>query len=174
MFMSSGDEMASQYLSCLLEIKKAIYGKSCCEQDEIWIKYYKQITQSGYIVENLPKLLALIHPDFYYKDGVSFDDNLSWKMKTSFTAGITRTDMCQAKEYTGIECILNSFPDIRGKCEADHRWPKALGGPSIIDNRLLLCRFHNGMKSNDISHFNWAEIPIWLKKYIEQIKRLKI
>ena len=119
-------------------------------------------------------LIALIHPDFYFCQDKPFYDNLGWKSNTKFTSGITHTDRCQARQYTGVDCVFNSMPGIRGKCEADHKWPNSLGGPSLLDNRLILCRFHNGMKSNDISHFNWDIVPSWLEMYLGKIYRLKV
>jgi len=172
--MIGDNKKASEYLNFLYKIKKDMINKSRKEKDEIWLKYYQIATKEGYVVKNLPKLLALIYPDFYFKNGVSFKKNLDWEKDKSFSSGISKTDNCQSIEYTNVRCIFNEIPDIRGKCQADHRWPNSLGGPSILDNRLLLCKYHNGMKSNEISHFNWNEIPNWLNEYLEKIRRLKI
>lgn len=166
-------QKASEYLEHLFKIKKEMATYLPQEQDVIWIQHFHKFADQGFNTDNLPRLLALIHPDFYFKNTSSFDRNLSWKDNTRFTSGITQTDRCQAREYTFIDCIFNSIPGLRGKCQADHRWPNSLGGPSVLDNRLILCRYHNGMKSNDISHFNWFAVPSWLKGYIEKIHRLK-
>lgn len=172
--MQPGDNNAATYLKTLFQIKNQMSNISYSDQDQVWIDNYQKYTKNGYNLKNLPHLLALIHPDFYVKINQSFEPNLSWKKKNDFTNGIRNTTNCQAIQLNNIDCIFNSMPQIRGKCEADHRWPNSLGGPSILDNRLILCRYHNGMKSNDVSSFNWGVIPGWLSDYLEQIYRLKI
>ena len=150
-----------------------MHNLSPTAQDEQWLAHYKKILSDDFTSMNMANILALIHPDFYTKNGESIAELLNWKNNNKFASGILKTDQCQAKEYTGIPCIFNEIPDIRGKCQADHKWPNSLGGPSILDNRLILCKFHNGMKSNDISHFNWRTAPNWLKEYHCKLYRLK-
>jgi hypothetical protein len=164
---------ASEYLEQVYNLKKSMANCSPQEQDAIWIAFYLRIINKDFSPNNLPSIFACIHPDFYFKNGISFESNLNWRTNHKFTASITQTDRCQAKNYTGVECIFNSMPKIRGKCQADHRWPNSLGGPSILDNRLILCRYHNGMKSNDISHFSWETVPNWLENYASKLFRLK-
>lgn len=169
---SCNQQRASEYLKTLFEIKISIAGKAHQEQDREWLAHFHKGTSDGYISTRLPELLALIHPDFYYKNGTPLEGSLPWK-NNGFAAGITQTDRCRAEVYTGVECLFNQNPQIRGKCHADHVWPNSLGGPSILDNRLVLCKYHNGMKSNDIAHFNWTIIPNWLESYLQKLYRLK-
>lgn len=161
------------YLNTLFSIKKTMANKDSYNQDLIWLQCYKNIALNGWETSNLPYLLALIHPDFYFKQGISLVGNLSWKRTADFGTGITNTSKCMAKHYVGDECIFNSIPEIRGKCHADHFWPNSLGGPSIIDNRLILCKYHNGMKGNDVYNYQWNSFPTWIKSYLEQLYRLK-
>ena len=171
--VSCDHQSASRYLQVLFEIKRSMLNHCPIQQDQQWLSSYNDIISRGMESNNLPDLLALIHPDFYTKGGKSIEAQLSWKSHNKFVSGITKTDPCQAKEYTGVPCIFNVIPDIRGKCQADHRWPNSLGGPSILDNRLILCRYHNGMKSNDISHFKWQNLPNWFSNYLGKLYRLK-
>ncbi len=161
-----------QYFYWLLKINKDIVNKDHSEQDKIWINQFTEI-KDNINVEQIPKCLTLIHPDFFRKNGVSFSENLNWKTNTSFKTGITEMDRCCYDQISGKECEFNEYPDIRGKCEADHFWPNSLGGPSMLSNRLILCRFHNGMKSNDIDVFLWAKVPDWLEQYLQDIYNLK-
>ena len=171
---SNPEERISQYLEFLFKIKKEVSNLTAKDRDFVWLKYYNEVVKEGYTCDNLPRLLALIHPDFYYSGRKSFENNIPWRKDNQFTKGITETNKCQAGKYTKIECIFNSMRDIRGKCEADHHWPNSLGGPSILSNRLILCRYHNSIKTNNTYFFNWNEIPSWLKNYLEKIYRLKV
>ncbi|MCU5429941.1 HNH endonuclease [Bacillus cereus] len=171
--MYNGDQQAARYLEALFNIKKEMDNQATSIQDQIWIKYYKSYTSDGLHIEMLPQLLTLIHPDFYTKQNISFKQNLEFESKSAFTNGIIKTTHCQSHRLTGINCAFNAFPEMRGKCEADHIWPNSLGGPSILDNRLVLCRYHNGMKSNDISKFPWNQMPSWLDGYLNRIYNLK-
>ena len=117
--------------------------------------------------------LSMIHPMFYSKNGESFAETVNWRRDGNFTAGITDTSRCQSDDIGFGECKFNEKPSIRGKCQADHLWPHALGGPSILDNRVILCQFHNSIKGSGITHFKWTCTPIWLEGYLSQINRLK-
>lgn len=162
-----------KYISCLLELKLAMLNMAPQVQDAIWLESFKKSYENGPSRDNLPILLALIHPDFYMKGEVHLGRDLGWSNNPNFSAGILTTDRCQSHEYTGVPCAFNNHPSIRGKCQADHRWPSSLGGPSTIENRLLLCKYHNSMKSNEISHYSWNHVPIWLDGYIRKLKNLK-
>ena len=167
-------DKASEYLHALFEIKSSVINHTPNEQDSIWQDHFRYIKQHGLTTDNLPSLLALIHPDFYFKGGVALGSQLDRRNNTNFSGNMLSTDRCQAQEYTGSPCVFNTMPFARGKCQADHRWPSSLGGPSILDNRLILCKYHNGMKSNDIAHFNWSRLPNWLDSYLSKLHRLKL
>lgn len=171
--MTNGNKYTSFYLKALFNLKREMLNKTHTERDHLWLNAFGELDVNSINNDTLPLVLSLIHPDFYYRRGESFQDNLNWKKKSDFTAGIRNTSICSISKLTKIDCLFNDIPEIRGKVEADHIWPNSLGGPSILDNRLLLCRFHNGMKSNDISNFTWDTEPSWLKKYLYEIYYLK-
>lgn len=164
---------ADRYLKNLLKLFEKIQNLDYISKDKVWIEEYYEI--KGKLEDNLPEALSLIHPDFYFSKGQSFKDNtvLKWKAN-DFARGITNQTKCKSEKiFPGSNCMFNNYPAIRGKCHADHHWPNSLGGPSILDNRLVLCRFHNSMKSNSI-YFNKVEnLPDWLPKQINLIYNLK-
>lgn len=65
------------------------------------------------------------------------------------------------------------IPELQDKCQADHKWTNSLDGPSVLENRMILCKYHNSMKSNDIYTLAWGTIPSWLRDFLELIFRLK-
>lgn len=172
--MINNHEQMSLYFQNLFIIKSKMEGLSHAEQDIIWSEEYHKIKSPSGIVVDLPFYLALIHPDFYFCNGRYIGENLSWKRNNMFSSGITNIDRCQYVKFTGVECIFNSMPSIRGKCHADHIWPNSLGGPTILDNRLLLCKYHNSMKGNNISEYFWNDLPTWVMDYLNKLARLKI
>lgn len=162
--MNNEPDRSTEYIDFLLSLKEKMSNITASNQDKIWLNTYKKLMlNDGFSEENLPFLLALIHPDFYYKNNDSFSESIGWWKDGSFTRGITETSKCEINKISHKECAFNKFPEIRGKCQADHFWPNSLGGPSILENRLIICKFHNAMKSNDILHFNWGKFPEWLK-----------
>jgi len=153
------------------------FNKNLQDKNHIWIDKFDTLSNSLHIedLKALPSLLALIHPEFYFSHtGRSIIANIPWKTNGSnFYNGISKVDNCKSEVLNGKKCEFNDFPEIRLKCHADHVWPNSLGGPSILDNRLILCRFHNTMKSNSINYFNWTVFPVWLKSYLNTIYSLK-
>lgn len=143
------------------------------EFDGVWIQKYKEVHDSSLNVNNLPIALALIHPNFYYRRGEPFHNNLQlqWLKNNNFKNGILRTNRCQFVKCSGYDCVFHESRIFN--IEADHFWPNSLGGPSILSNRLLLCSFHNNSKSNSYLNYNWNEVPSWLLTQLEVIYYLK-
>lgn len=141
--------------------------------DDMWIEKYQEIIKDDLSINKIPLALALIHPDFYYRKGKSFHKNsqLLWIKNNNFKNGILRTNSCQFIKCAGYECIFNESKPFR--IEADHFWPNSLGGPSILSNRLLLCSFHNTLKSNSYLNFDWETVPSWLSSQLKTIYSLK-
>jgi hypothetical protein len=76
-------------------------------------------------------------------------------------------DACQAKRLWGYEC-----PFVREPSAADHLYPHSLGGPTIAENRLTLCRWHNTAKSMDIHDFPFEEgLPSWVVPTLGMMER---
>jgi hypothetical protein len=163
------------YTDSLMSLFFEQEGKTLAQKNSIWISKYEIIISSRESsVDKLPHLLSLIHPDFYYNGkGQYIGENLPWRKKNDFTSGISAEDTCQIMILSGEQCPFNRLPHVRGKCEADHVWPNSLGGPSIFDNRLLLCKYHNGMKSNNTNVFHWDQEPGWLLQYLKSLYNMK-
>jgi hypothetical protein len=165
-----------KYFSNLLDILSSSNNLSQAEKNELWIKRFKEL-KIHLINSNLnylPEIMPLIHPDFLYDINGNFLGELISFYNNSFNLGINETDRCQIDLIqTNCTCQFNSFRDIRGKCQADHLWPHSLGGPSIFDNRILLCRYHNVAKSNSIVDEFWKSYPIWLNDYLYKMYNLK-
>ena len=168
------DNHGDNYLKHLCELKRLIYLESSqIKKDAIWLLHFDHLINHISDIYRLPELMALIHPDFYFYRGQNFSSNLRSFNAPGFRNGILPTTNCMYSKITGVECVFNSFPDMRGLYEADHYWPHSLGGPSILDNRLILCKYHNGMKSNNVYSFDWKSFPSWLERYLIEIRNLK-
>jgi hypothetical protein len=171
--LTVNERAAAAYIRQLLDLTVRFQSLQPRQRDELWLKCYEMAMNLPSFEMAAPLKMALIHPDFYFREQESFRAVLPWERNGDFSAGVGLLDLCESEVLTGVACPANSFPSARGVCVADHRWPHSLGGPSMVENRLLLCRFHNGMKSNDVSRFNWVEPPSWLDWYLSTIARLK-
>lgn len=145
-------------------------------KNEFWKSKYADyldgiLTKS---LEQLPQIITLIHPDFLI-DGDG--NNIGYLInhdRSNFNDSVSDSDLCQIASIDNeLECQFNEYRNIRQKCHADHYWPFSLGGPTILENRVLLCRFHNLAKSNSIVNHFWGEYPSWLNNYLNRIFNLK-
>lgn len=75
---------------------------------------------------------------------------------------------CWAFQVWGYECPYN-----RGPLELDHAWPYALGGQSVPENALWLCKIHNAAKSSDVHCYHWKEdsVPSWVEMLIDRFRQ---
>jgi hypothetical protein len=167
---------SNRYFKSLLQHLSNSSKLDLAAKNRYWLKEYEKFNlYDAYLnIEKLPEIMPLIFPDFLYNEtGEFIGDYISYK-STAFNSGINLSDKCQfASIHINGICEFNSYKTIRGKCQADHHWPHSLGGPSIIDNRVLLCRFHNLAKSNSILNDFWLKYPIWLNDYIKRMYDLK-
>ncbi len=169
-------EQSNTYFKCLLKFLTETECLNLPEKNKYWILKYKElhteIKKSN--VVHLPLILPLIYPVFLYNSEGQFLGNFIDYNSSDFSKGINNSDNCQ---YSSIQksgfCEFNNYRQIREKCQADHYWPYSLGGPSIIENRILLCRFHNVAKSNSIVSEFWRNYPSWLNPYLERLFNLK-
>ena len=165
-----------KYFANLLSHLFAITNLGLNEKNEYWIKLYQD--SEKYIksddIDNLHKIMVLIHPEFLYDyQGEFIGDQIGFNNR-SFSLGINDSDLCQINKITENSiCQFNIYKQIRGKCQADHYWPYSLGGPSIFENRILLCKYHNVAKSNSIMEEFWKSYPNWINDYIERMYNLK-
>ena len=140
---------AKQYIICLSEIRS----------DEDWLNTYKSYEHGNLC---LPAALALAHPNHFIdaphaaiiRGAMRFGerDSADW-------CG------CQSKLIWGYECPLEDT-----SLEADHLFPYAAGGPTVSENRIWLCSYHNGTKSNDIHMYPWEQKePNWVGNRLKVI-----
>ena len=146
------------YFKYLLKYLNDINNLNNNQKNEYWKDTYVALINEikNKRIDYLPIIMPLIYPDFLFNNqGVYLGQYIDFD-KGNFSASINDADNCQFYMIqTGGQCVFNSYRDIRGKCQADHFWPHSLGGPAIIENRVLLCKFHNVAKSNSIMQEFW-------------------
>lgn len=109
----------------------------------------------------LPEKLILVHPKWHPLD-VSRALNL---LPFVVTDG---TEQCQAERIWGYECPLTDRT-----IQADHVFPRSLGGPRDGLNQVWLCADHNGWKGNDLFGFPWENgEPAWLEAQVQRVRRM--
>jgi hypothetical protein len=170
--MSNVDRYFANLIDILISSNSLTFDK----KNEVWLNKFKEIEihLKNINLNYLPEIMPLIYPDFLYDSSGNFLGELIYYQNNSFNNGINETDRCQIEVIdNNCSCQFNSFREIRGKCQADHIWPHSLGGPSIFDNRILLCRYHNLAKSNSIINTFWKSYPIWLNDYLYKIFNFK-
>lgn len=75
---------------------------------------------------------------------------------------------CQSRLIWGYECPLTDEA-----VEADHLFPRSLGGPTVAANQLPLCRIHNAWKCADLLAFPWENgEPLWLDDQLTTVRQL--
>jgi hypothetical protein len=166
----------NQYFKYLLHSLNEITNLSLSQKNEFWKLRYlalgNEIAKKN--ITCLPQIITLIYPDFLFNDRGNDLGELIGYSRNNFSVGINDSDNCQINTILKDgDCIFNQYRNIRGKCQADHFWPHSLGGPTIIENRILLCRFHNVAKSNSIMEKFWLEYPLWLNEYLKRLFNLK-
>jgi hypothetical protein len=78
-----------------------------------------------------------------------------------------RFQVCQCELYWQLKCEHRESPHLY----ADHVFPYSLGGPTVPENRMMLCGVHNRMKSNDIHFFPWERgLPVWFASVLTRIE----
>ena len=116
--------------------------------------------------------LALLHPEHLAELDLPphrSEDSLQRLMQgvRAFPASIIASNSCQADLLWGYKC------ELHGEIQQDHLFPYSLGGPSIAQNRVFLCKYHNMVKSSDIHCYPWEATDAWAKPWIgAQINKL--
>lgn len=114
---------------------------------------------------NLGEKLVLIHPDWLRDSGASDDVIARIRGPRAFSA--STFGRCSAERLWGYECPLGS------RCEMDHLWPYAFGGPTKPGNAVILCREHNALKGIDIHAYPWEEpiapALVWLDEQVAMV-----
>jgi len=115
----------------------------------------------------VPQAFVLLHPEAYD------DDLVSLCGQRAFSRHIRQASTCEAEQYWGIPCRFE-FDTLRDLC-VDHIFPYSLGGPTIAQNALVLCRLHNSMKGNDVHLYPWERgFPNWFQSQIERIRKYRL
>jgi hypothetical protein len=111
-----------------------------------------------------PECLALCDPALW-KHRVDVDTTHILGPKT-FRSNSKRPALtCESELLFGYKCPV---PHVR--VEADHVFPRSLGGKTHPANRLYLCRFHNRSKGADIHFYPWDEEPQhWVKEVLDSV-----
>ena len=105
--------------------------------------------------------LTLIHPDVLSEVGLTENQINKFRGTNKFDRDNISTRKCASDKIWGYECNLTSNEQ---EIEQDHLFPYSLGGPTIKQNRIFLCRYHNQLKGNDIHLYPWEEEEANLKQ----------
>lgn len=143
-----------------------------------WVDLYSKHMEGTL---HFPKSMILCYPYLYKRinprasDFEHLQKELGrFKKKFKDSTKIGRSEKCESNLIYGIDCSIhkNSLPARIHKIEFDHVFPFSLGGPTIEQNRMTLCKYHNQNKSNDIHLYPWeAGEPKWLRDQINKIAK---
>jgi hypothetical protein len=162
------------YFKQLLEHLSNVSSLNAQLKNDYWLSQYEKLADNSSDIIDLPTLMPLIYPEFLYNSNGEFIGDFVQFNANSFNYGINLSDDCQFGQiHRNGHCEFNHYKSIRGKCQADHYWPHSLGGPTILENRVLLCKFHNTAKSNSILNDFWEEYPSWINDYLNRMYNLK-
>jgi hypothetical protein len=109
----------------------------------------------------LPQRVTLIHPARH--------DELVTRSRFTrrFSQGIPNYETCASKVLWGYECLGPN------QLEIDHLFPYALGGPTLPQNALYLCKEHNRAKGHDVHLVPWSVKQFaWLDGEISELGHL--
>ena len=130
------------------------------------VGWYKMLSEYRDGNLSIPKALALIHPEHY-----DFAQDIVCGVRTFKADPVPSLRKCECHLYWQIICPFSKEREFR----IDHIFPYSLGGPTDPDNRMVLCRLHNQMKSNDIHFFPWEQgLPIWFEPLLSRIELRKL
>jgi hypothetical protein len=115
--------------------------------------------------------LALLHPEHLAELDLPSHRNVESLQRLLQGARAFATPLggncCQSRLLWGYNCELN------GEIQQDHLFPYSLGGPTLAQNRVFLCKYHNMVKSSDIHCYPWEAVDEWAKPWLTaQINRL--
>lgn len=127
-----------------------------------WLDAYRQYTEGTL---TLPESLALVHPECYpeLQDGVDVRGDRAFSPIRNKHGLRCRSDL-----VWGYWCNLDTDPVLA----ADHLFPWSMGGPTVSTNQILLCRYHNLVKSSDVHVYPWERgEPQWLKGVLATLEQ---
>jgi len=132
-------------------------------------QYWLEVVPEGgpnWDLDVLPKLLALVHPDFTMDRNGQPVRNGGYASRT-FKAKYSDERCSVGTLFEGI--IQCPYHRETTRCEADHLWPFSLGGPTDNTNKLPLCKDCNQQKSNSPFLYPANMIPRWLRLRIQDL-----
>ena len=167
----TGDQRqpVNQYLTRLSGLRHYIGlpGRSC----EFWLEQFDTLPPSNtWGPGQLPLLLALVHPDFYFTSAnAPLARDIEHERPRMPTTGMDT----QCQIWRLVKGAVCPFGRLGEKLRADHYWPYALGGANVIENRLSLCRTCNGMKAHSPWLYDFSHVPSWLRFRVCRLRALK-
>lgn len=142
--------LTNKYLVCLRD-SLSIGWKTC----------YDNLSEFENKEDYILGKLVLLHPEHFKKLKPNIDKNkftlLQEKIQgnRSFNYLINHQN-CSSIELWGYECPLHNEPLVW-----DHDFPYSFGGTTDnVNNKRLLCRWHNMIKGNDIHTYDWEALFI--------------
>lgn len=120
----------------------------------------------GGVSATLPAKLVLLHPLWLEFGG----ETTARRARRSFGMRVPPSAHCESEQLWGYGCPFGS----RAEIEVDHLFPWALGGPTIAENALFLCRHHNRAKGHDVHLIPWEQPGHfgWVDAELEQVAQL--
>lgn len=132
---------------------------------ESWTEADKRLAADGY---RSPASMILLHPEWY--------GGASSAGRTCPVRGDRRYSMlyppagtvCGSSDLWGYPCPIVGRP-----LQPDHRFPFALGGPTVPTNAIWLCDLHNAAKSADwhLEVRSPSDIP-WFVPTVDVIRQV--
>ena len=148
-----------EYLGHLLRIIDDRFGQTPPDWFLGWEQEYSKYIKS----EDIALGLALLFPGFYFnKSGTKISSNGGCPIRGARSfGGEAAPSRCDWAKLTGDVCefshlLREAFALPMITTAKDHVWPYALGGNTVDANKVILCRWHNGMiKGADNSYFEY-------------------
>mgnify|MGYP006183417897 CR=1 FL=1 len=141
-----------------------------------WLEMYSRLSSDTPAFWNaekdLPILLALINPCFYYdKTGRNIGEDLV--IKHSKRRFQSKSSIYGCRINFLIPSAVCPYYHKGVKLTHDHMWPHSLGGATREDNRLPICDVCNKQKSNSPLLFPGTRVPVWLQNRAAKLFQLK-
>jgi hypothetical protein len=127
-----------------------------------WLDLYQQYKEGQL---PLTDAMALAHPENYPElhDGIDIRGERAFP-PLRHPHGLR----CESALIWGYTCGL----DPAGALAADHLFPWAMGGPTVATNQVMLCRYHNLVKTSDVHVYPWERgEPQWLREVVDTLAR---
>jgi hypothetical protein len=179
-------EQVERYVRAYAALRSRSMKASPPEANSAWNSAFLRTTRDAYLLEPysdsrerisaLPEILALVHPDFFQSRAGDIIKALlvpPWVPGPAWRCSPPSLQRCESGRIFGYTCPFEDGPERTNDLQADHVWPRSLGGPAIPENRVWLCGFHNRMKGYDIYHFEWNVFPSWLAGLVKSLAALK-